>query len=44
VSAYLHTPLSEVLEMFWDEILLWHEEARTIHDETFGLLRAPVNP
>lgn len=28
--------------MFWDEILLWHEEARAIHDETFGLLLAPV--
>jgi hypothetical protein len=28
--------------MFWDDVLLWHEEARAIHGETFGLLLAPV--
>ena len=36
VSAYLHTPVPEVMTMWWDELLLWHEEARTIHAETFG--------
>jgi len=24
--------------MWWDEVLLWHEEARVIHAETYGLL------
>lgn len=38
VAAYLHTPLPLVLDMWWDELLLWHEEARMIHRETFGLL------
>lgn len=38
VSSYLHTPLPAVMEMWWDDILLWHEEARMIHRETFGLL------
>jgi hypothetical protein len=27
-----------VQTMWWDEILLWHEEARMIHRESFGLL------
>jgi hypothetical protein len=26
------------MDMWWDDILLWHEEARMIHRETFGLL------
>lgn len=38
VSAYLHTPLPMVQTMWWDEVLLWHEEARMIHRESFGLL------
>ncbi|CDZ45602.1 Hypothetical protein NGAL_HAMBI2427_12660 [Neorhizobium galegae bv. orientalis] len=38
VASYLHTPLPTVLKFHWDELLRWHEEARAIHLETFGLL------
>ncbi|WP_202618516.1 MULTISPECIES: hypothetical protein [unclassified Ensifer] len=38
VASYLHTPLPAVMALWWDEVLLWHEEARRIHAETFGLL------
>jgi len=38
IASYLHTPIPAVMEMWWDEALLWHEEAREIHSETFGLL------
>ncbi|PZP72869.1 MAG: hypothetical protein DI604_13180 [Delftia acidovorans] len=38
VAAYLHTPLPVIAAMWWDEVLLWHEEARMIHRESFGLL------
>lgn len=26
------------MEMWWDELMLWYEEARAVHLETFGVL------
>lgn len=39
VSAVLSTPLPAVLEMEWCDMLAWHEEARRIDRETWGLWR-----
>ena len=31
----------EVGAMFWDDLMLWADEARTIYAETWGLLTSP---
>lgn len=30
MAHFLATPLPDLMEMEWDEILLWHKEARRI--------------
>lgn len=36
VAFTLHTPLSELLEMDMDELLVWHNEAAKINEKLKG--------
>lgn len=36
LSYTFHTPLPQMLTMYWDDALLWWPQVRSIHDELRG--------